>query len=365
MHLMELRPRNPIGFFCALATSLLVVASSPARALDETGGTTDLVSYSFDEGTLLQYEHTHPDHVQDTVFAPSNNWFPTIRFLGDGNGSEIEVDALSYGHSAASSQTDAFFSVGPQADGLPGTAVAGQVLADREADLFASNFSGTNTQIYDANGSNGAPNMGLAEPASTNVDGLDMRASSPEGVLYWSVSRQTAENANPYAPIIASGADIFLGVPANGYSVTNPPQHYAHALDLGLTETDDVDALVVIEVKNDGVFDPSEDTIYYSLVIGSTSLVVAGVPPFDTAAGGDVFLVGGGSPAVGLAFSAQSVGLDANDDLDALDFAIRADILTALAAASTSVPIGDAVALGLAGLLVASGVARQIRRFRS
>ena len=75
-----------------------------------------------------------------------------------------------------------------------------------------------------------------------------------------------------------------------------------------------------------------------------------------------MFQVGGGSTTVSLAFSAQSIGLDADDDLDALDFAVRAEILALLASTSTSLPIGNGVAVGLAFLLVMTAVASQIRR---
>lgn len=348
-------PKRLDGF--ALATcGLWIVIATPGLTLADTNGAAELVSFSFDEGTVDQYRLTHPDHVQDTVFAPSNAWFPDIRFLGAGAGSEIEVDALSYGHGIMSSHTDAFFSVDRNSNGLAGTAVAGQAPADREADIFASNFAESNTQIYDANGSNGAPNGGLAEPASTNIDGLDMRAQSPTGHIYWSVDRETAETEHPYAAAAVSGADIFISQAAGGYSLTNPLKRYATANDLGLTETDDIDALVVIEIKNDEVFDTTEDIVYYSLVANSTSIAAAGGPPFNAAGAADVFVVGGGSLAVGLAFSAPSLGLHAGDNLDALDFAVRDDILTALASASSSVPSGEAVAFGLILLLGASAV---------
>ena len=337
-------------FLATLVSSALLVSHASAQSTTNPGTPPDLVSYSYDEGTVVQFVDDFPNYVEDTIFAPNDDIFPLLRFIGTGlAAAHIEVDAISYGHGSDSSQFDAFFSVGLGAQGLPGTGVALEEPFEREADIWASQFSGDNDRIYDANGSGGFPNLGLLEPASTNIDALDMRAPQSTDIIYWSVSRATAENIAPYALAIVSGADLFKGSWGAGYSLKNPPQRYATANELGLTATDDVDALVVIESEGDGVFDPQVDKVYYSLVPGSTSLVLANVVPFMGASESDVFVVGGGSVNPSLVYSAAQLGILPGDNLDALDLAVRTDILALLA--STSVPTGRFVATMVALLL--------------
>ena len=334
-----------------LVLLILTVGARAGQAQSENAPA-DLVSFSFDSESAAQYLANNLfDYVEDSVFAPNNAWFPSVRFVGAGVGSNIEVDALSYGHLADSSQFDAFFSVAVGSQGRVATDVRIEAVDERASDLYASNFSGTNQQIFDGNGSSAAI-LGLLEPQSTNVDAVDMRAPSSQGTIYWSVSRQSAENVAPYAAAIVSGADVFFSGAAAGYSLQDPPKLYATAGQLGLTGQDDLDALVVIEAKEDGFFDPQEDKIYYSLVSASISLTAAGIPPFANASAADVFVVGGGSASVSLAFDAAQLGLEDPDDVDALDLAVRADILAALA--STAVPTGTLLAPTLALLLGAS-----------
>ena len=310
---------------------VLLIIVLPWSVWGDTSDTPDLVSFSFDAPSAVNYvPNGFLEHVQDTIFAPHNNWFPLIRFIGEGEGSSIEVDALSYGHDADRSLFEFFFSVGVGAQGLPETDVANEVPADdRYSDLYASNKNGDNTQIYDGDGSS-AEILGLLENASTNLDGVDMRSMGTQDLLYWSVSRETAETENPYSAAVTSGADIFVGESSDGYSTALPLTVYAQAWDLGLTGSDDVDALVVIDPLADGLFDPAVDFIYYSLVDGSTSLLASGVPPFLGAGPADVFQVGGGVLTPTRAASAAELGLRATDELDALDLAVREEILIAL-----------------------------------
>ena len=313
--------------FVLIVLGLALTSGIQAHA-DESA---DLVSFSFDEPSRWNYVvNNFLQHVEDTVFAPNNNWFPLVRFIGAGQFSDIEVDALSYGHDADTNLFDAFFSVGLGSQGVPGTDVSKEVPEeDRYSDIFASDKGGQNTQIYDGDGSS-AEILGLLENASTNVDGLDMRPTTSKGLIYWSVSKATAETQNLYAAAVASGADIFIGLEGDGYSTNLPLVTYADAWDLGLTGSDDVDAVVVIDSTADEVFDPLVDTIYFSLVDGSTSLVASGVPPFAGSGPADVFMVGGGlvTPIIGA--SAAQLGLLNTDELDGLDLAIREEILIAL-----------------------------------
>ncbi len=317
------------GFLITAGLILLIPLTFPATV--QAQAEWDLVSFSFNEASAPNYVNNgFLDYTQDTVFSPNDNWFPLIRFLGDGVGSEIETDALSYGHDSDSSLFDAFFSVGLGSQGLPGTDVADeQPPGDRYSDIYASDKSGANTQSYDGDGSS-AQIMGLLENASTGVDALDMRPPTSKELIFWSVSASTAINRDPYMAAGASGANIYWGESTDGYSTALPLSLYAEAWDLGLTGADDIDALVVIETGGDTDFDPVADTIYFSLVSGSPSLIAAGVAPFMGGSPADVFMVGAGLVSPIVAASAAELGLAANDELDALDLAIREEILVAL-----------------------------------
>lgn len=339
-----------------LGVGIALVLMTASVTMADTGASPDLVSFSFHQPSSVNYVPNEMlEHVQDTIFAPNNNWFPLIRFIGAGSGSTIEVDAISYGHEADSNLFDAFFSVGFGSQGLPGTGVSIEnPEAERCSDIYASDKGGDNTLIYDGDGST-AEILGLLEHASTNVDALDMRPTTAKGLIYWSVSKQTAENENPYAAVFASGADIFIGLEGDGYSTALPLTVYAEVWDLGLTGTDDLDALVVIDADADADFDPTKDTIYFSLVDGSTSLVASGVAPFQGASPADVFMVGGGLVTPIVAATALKLGLRDTDELDGLDLAIREEILIAL-------PEPDALWQFLCGILLLLTLASFHRR---
>ena len=344
------------------ATFMASPAIPPPAAAQTENEPPDLVSYSINADSVIQFElQGRFDYVPDTVLGPAEAPEPLIRFQGAGIGSNLEVDALSYGQKADSVEFDLFFSVGVGSEGLPGTDVQLEAPNERASDIYASDFSGTNSQIYDGNGSSAAT-LGLPEPASTSLDAVDMRAPSTTDTIYWSVSRQTANEEAPYAAAGISGADILLAPVAPGYSLVDPPQRYATAGELGLTGEDDVDGLVVIDTQSDGSFDPQVDKIYFSLVAQSISFSAAATPPFAGGSPADVFVVGGGSLNPLLAFKAEDIGLRALDEVDAIDLAVRADILAALA--GVPVPTGSGVLPTLA-LLMAAGAGTWLRLRRA
>ena len=311
-----------------------------------------VVSFSFDAGTSGQYTPNWNDFEEDSIFAPNSvdplmgGPTPALRFIGKGALSAIETDAISYGykqHPRDVNLLSAFFSVSRLSEGFAGTAVHTEAVDDRGSDIFASELTGVNRQVYDGNGlamQPGALKLGLAESVSTNLDALDMRAvpsqflgiaTLPNAAFYWSVADKNGFGGLAAQPEYAgpgyTGRDIFYGLPKNGYA-NNPAgiHKYADGGQLGLTAGDDIDALVVIDRDgNPGDFDPLTDAIIYSLTGNSTSL---SLPDFADGAigksGGDIFQVGGGLLGPNRFAEAVDFGLDPmnDDDLDALDFAI-------------------------------------------
>ena len=281
------------------AVLALLLSLSPAYA----------VSFSIDKPTAVPI--ALPGYDEDSILGPNTVPPPTLRFSGAG-GPGIEVNGVSYGHYSPVDTTTAFFSVTPGSSGAAGTPVFLEGAGDRSADIFSSTFGFTHVQVYDGDGLPGpAPPLGLAEPTSSNVDGLDLRLPGVTTTIFWTVDLATAGSAAPY--VAFSSADIFVGAPFAGYS--GAPTLYTNGGALSLTAGDDIDALVVVD---DGLagFTPTTDTVYFSLAAGSISLsvgVLAGKSPAD------IFVVGPGNPVPTVFQSAALLGLLPTDDLNALD----------------------------------------------
>ena len=334
-----------------------------------------VVSFSYNQGSTFQYTPDLPDYEEDTIFAPNSvnpplgGPTPARRFLGKGAGSEIETDAISYGYKHHPRQVNllsAFFSVSPQSTGMVGSAVNNEGFDDRGSDIFASELTGSNRQVYDGNGlamQPGAKKIGLMEAGSAHIDALDMRAEGsqflgleplPDAAFYWSIAGKNGwTGADPQAEYSVpgyTGSDIFYGLPVNGYA-NNPAgvDRYAEGIDLGLITGDDVDALVVVDLDgNREDFDPLVDAILYSLSNESTSLTLAGFAGGAVGkTGGDVFQVGMGALAPSRFAKALDFGLNpANDDLVALDFAVASMVNGSI----STVPEPSALLLALVGI---------------
>ena len=146
-----------ILFICAH-----LVAHSVAQVQAQVPSQDDrVVSFSYNQGSTFQYTPDLPDYEEDTIFAPNSvnpplgGPTPVLRFLGKGAGSEIETDAISYGYKHHPRQVNllsAFFSVSPQSTGMVGSAVNNEGFDDRGSDIFASELTGSNRQVYDGNG---------------------------------------------------------------------------------------------------------------------------------------------------------------------------------------------------------------------
>ncbi|MBN1513260.1 MAG: hypothetical protein JXB13_14690, partial [Phycisphaerae bacterium] len=116
-----------------------------------------------------------------------------------------------------------------------------------------------------------------------------------------------------------SGAHIFYLAEPN-----MPLSLFAAPEALGLTPLDDIDALVVFDMNENGVFDgsgPTSDQVLFSLAPGSPSL--SAIPDASNeGAAADVFSVHPGSPpTITVLASAAQLGLGAiGDNVDALHF---------------------------------------------
>ena len=231
------------------------------------------------------------------------------------DGDQDDIDALSYGDDVANGGP-VFFSVGPGAQGRPGTGVEGQRLcpgleAEPEPDVFSSSLGHANALLLDGNGPIGSctPAFPLGFVEGFNVrddlDALDARDPStvdgdgdgvPEGTVYLSL-----DAASPTLGQLGfSDADILKT------SGSDTPSLYASAAALGLGPGDDLDALCLGE-SGDGVLGEG-DTLYFSLAAGSPSLAGAGAGPGDLLAAGPLRVVA----------RAAALGLAPEDDVDAI-----------------------------------------------
>ncbi|MCB1736429.1 MAG: PEP-CTERM sorting domain-containing protein [Gammaproteobacteria bacterium] len=240
----------------------------------------------------------------------------------------VDVNAISSGNDARIDTASAsllrpkiFFSVDRTSTGAAGTAVAAQdAVGDVAGDVFRFevDLTGNNTQAYSA------ASLGLLEAAGSplgkadNVDAIDMfdgpiwntsdlsEAVSPE--LYWSS---------------AGGSDIFFSA-ADGVSDV----YKTGITDIGLLSGDDIDALAL---------NVAEGWAMFSLSRNSTSVLVYGY------SAADVFVTTFDG-SFSLAYSAEQLGLNASDNIDAME---------------TAVPAPSGIALLLAG-----AVAGRLRRKR-
>lgn len=326
---------------CCVAVILIGMRGS-ALAADDA-----LVSFSYDAISSNQYINDWPNYEEDTIFAPNADNIPStpdIRFIGKGAGSAIDTDAISYGYSEDPTDIaglSVYFSVSTVTQGLLDTGVENEPVGDRTSDIYRSEIDGDNEQIYDGNGLGmqpGAQKLGLMEIGSTHIDGLDMRATwdqnlgpqpMPEKRFYWSVIEANgfggAVSQPEYALAGYSGRDIFVGQPASNYS-NNPAgvSRYADGGDLGLTEGDDIDGLVIVELDADpDDFDPQMDLVFFSLNSFSSSL---SLPDFGggvaNKSGADIFYVGNGVFSPKRLYTAGDLGLEhQNGDIMSFDFA--------------------------------------------
>ena len=344
--------RAAVGLICSFSFLILV-------------GPVGAQSFSIDAfGASVSTTVSTPDDIfvvsglSAPVLSP-----PTPIILGDP--AAPEVDALSYGRplSDFGAAAPVHFSVDIAGTGAIGTAVAiefGGAGSGSEAasDVFVSGLGGSNSLVYDGDGTSIAPNpapvaaLGTAEPSTyvhpgvgfppavagiDDVDGFDLRspsigiAGSPTGVIYFSVDGFSL-STGIYGPGF-SPADVFIGVgmagydspgggPGSGTPPTSPvgTQPYVTEAGLGFAGPhlgNDIDALVVYD-DGDGIFMPGTDIVAFSLRPGSAYLALATDPITGTAISpGDVLvdgatamsLLGSATPVPAILHTAESLGL--------------------------------------------------------
>ncbi len=150
-----------------------------------------------------------------------------------------------------------------------------------------------------------APGPGPTRTLQDNVDAACFFPSSPTWEaknLYFSATAGSPSLAILPGSNYPSGAHVFFNPdPLAGA----PTRLYAPFYELGLQQTDDIDALLVFDVNADGTFNPP-DVVIFSLTSSQ-------------GAGADLFIVGPGQPPTVFA-PASMLGLGApQDSIDALD----------------------------------------------
>jgi len=326
----------------ALSLGALLVFTSldapTARAQLLTVGPAPLATATYSAGIL----YLHSGGVTPPDITPGNF---AIWSAPPGNppgsvGTYI-VDAISAGKDAGNAY---LFSVGNAATGLPGSAVAHEVVIgtapshvypgtpagalppEASGDIFAVGGQKTFGIVPAVDATITLPPVGVGAPkllideyslalnvsgpggGRDNLNGLTVRFpnGAPGNILYSLAAGGTG--TGPFRP-----SDI---VNAATGSV------WASSISLGLDSlglsTDDLDALIVQDRGTPGVYDAA-DFVAFSLAPGSASLALI---PSAAAGGGDVFLArpfGATSGFPSLFLAASVFGLKATDNLDALD----------------------------------------------
>jgi len=222
-----------------------------------------------------------------------------------------DLDALSYGADFGNMPSDlgyVGFSVETGSVGLAGTAVnyeaATCATAEPEADEFATQLDGNNSQVYDGNGvecvSGGVlPSMGLQEPNADDLDALDLHdpyfvdwtdlpgGGPPDGVP----DREVYFSLDPASPTLTANgwnaADILVRTPG----VAGVLKQYATEAQLGLGTAgagDDVNGLCLADTGMDDYFDPgnpdptARDYLFYTITASSPSIAGGIVPDAAT-----------------------------------------------------------------------------------
>ncbi len=136
--------------------------------------------------------------------------------------------------------------------------------------------------------------------------GAGERAGIPIELFFTVTQNSPAPN---FVPPQNRGGTVFLdlNVFAPGSEVA-----YAQPAQLGLLPFDDIDALVVLDATNNGVFNPGVDFILFSLTAASPTVVNLGVSP-------GAVLISNGTGQFQIHATPFDLGLLHSDELDALE----------------------------------------------
>ncbi len=227
------------------------------------------------------------------------------------------IDGFSYGSDQLQPLgSNAFvvltYSVDRLTAGIPGSIIAGQVGGDGAAgDKFRVTIRGDGTVVSLPALSSNARLHGLTPlPGESDIDALSLPVGLLERGVYFSIDPATvaAAGARWMIPGGATGAHIFYVPPP---IVIPPPPGiipivYATPAMLGLSPTDDINAVAILDLGVVGMLDPG-DLVYVALARA------AGNPIFPPA---DVIQVFPGPPTS--IFVHTSLDLLIADDVDAI-----------------------------------------------
>jgi hypothetical protein len=256
-----------------------------------------LINFSLDPASPTIDGNITPDDVLNSV--------PEVAIQGSSlglqddfpNGLFDNLNALSYGRDFIGGPL--FFSVDRLAMGSVGSAVKTESLRSEAAGDVYISFPGTgsNQLLIDEE------ELGLTPGFfGDDVDALAMEDKGNSIFTYFSIDDFSASNfLGAYSSdiILSKDGEKSFSIFADGF------------FDIGLEDTDDIDALALYDVVNPGTLDPGEDLALFSLSSFSSSLL-RGFSPADilfTDFTGDFSRFA----------SAAEIGLDVWDELDALD----------------------------------------------
>ena len=220
----------------------------------------------------------------------------------------------------------------PALAGAEGAAAA--LLPSANNVLVRNNYDEGGTEFGAQPPGSASTNFSGMRVPQDNVDGFALLPRGPAGVpqqIYFSLTAQSPSLPRLSGTAPPSGANIFFKADPNG---PLPTELYATASQLHLQINDDIDALIVFDLNQNGQYD-GPDFVLFSLAPGSPSLhTIPGASPVGAAA--DVFLIRPGLQTPLVFAHAAEFGLGAQqDNIDALDYTFCAN------------PIGCAVQHGI------------------
>ena len=309
------------GRALAAAAPLLLITSAAARAPTAlTAPPVDAQGYSFSvaRGSPALALGVHPADVLGAGGIVLIACAELGLLCTTGTGQTDDLAAMSDGRDFDRVPLPPVeFSVSAGAAGVAGSAVAAEAgcsPAQPQADVFQSDYTGSNAQDLDGDGSPCAGNAGfslsIAEtPASNELDALsgDPCASvdfNCDGTLDDPFYFTLAANSPSLAVGSLSPADILS---ADGDFL---PEIFASRAALGLAAGDVLDGLCLSENGN-GLYDAG-DTLLISLAAGSPSLGTLAAQP------GDLLRPKRATAPLQIARSAAALGLAPADNVDAL-----------------------------------------------
>jgi len=237
------------------------------------------------------------------------------------------LDALEIGVTVANAGT-AYFSVDPGASGATGSSVASTAAGERGCTIYASDRDGQNHVVYSC------AQIGLV--SGDNVDALTVLDTGTVTRVYFSIDATsvgaagTDANASTQSAFEPYRADIF-------YSDGDGTNHLAlDASAFALRDTEDVDALTIVDDPRDPLYVPSSNC----------TLSPSPVAPVDGGVTYSSYTAGNISGSLEL-FYAESA--TAGDQISAYDLATCQRVGQPVAGSYVSTGSGDIVPVPQAG----------------